>query len=110
MIAVLFEVTPASGRQEEYLDIAHRLRPLLDQIAGFVSIERFESLSRPGTILSLSLWEDERAVAEWRTRIEHWEAQEAGRRELFADYRLRVASVIRDYGMHDRAQAPGRRE
>ena len=108
MIAVLFEVTPASGRQEEYLDIAHRLRPLLDQIAGFVSIERFESLSRPGTILSLSFWTDERAVAEWRMRAEHGEAQDAGRRELFADYRLRVASVIRDYGMHDRAEAPGR--
>jgi heme-degrading monooxygenase HmoA len=103
MIAVLFEVTPNPGRTGDYLDIASRLRPLLDDIDGFISIERFESLTRPGTILSLSYWTDERAVAEWRTRLEHREAQEAGRRELFADYRIRVASVVREYGMRDRS-------
>jgi heme-degrading monooxygenase HmoA len=108
VIAVIFEVTPASGRTQEYLDIAGRLRPLLDGIEGFVSIERFESLSRPGTILSLSFWTDERAVAQWRTQFEHREAQEAGRREIFADYRLRVVNVLRDYGMRDRLQAPER--
>lgn len=107
MIAVIFEVTAAPGRTPEYLDIAGHLRPLLDGIEGFVSIERFESLSRPGTILSLSFWTDEHAVAQWRTQFEHREAQDAGRRELFADYRLRVATVVRDYGMHDRVQAPG---
>jgi heme-degrading monooxygenase HmoA len=109
MIAVLFEVTPRAGRTQDYLDIAHRLRSLLDDVEGFVSIERFESLTRPGTILSLSFWTSEAAVAEWRNRLEHRVAQEAGRAQLFADYRLRVASVVRDYGMHDRAGAPERR-
>jgi heme-degrading monooxygenase HmoA len=106
MIAVLFEVTPRAGRQPDYLAVAQELRPLLDAIDGFISIERFESLSRPGTLLSLSFWRDEAAVEQWREQVAHREAQAAGRRELFADYRLRVASVVRDYGMNDRAQAP----
>ena len=108
MIAVLFEVTPREGCQSDYLAIAQQLRPLLDEIDGFVSIERFESLSRPGTLLSLSFWRDEAAVTRWREQIAHREAQAAGRRELFADYRLRVACVVRDYGMNDRAEAPTR--
>lgn len=107
MIAVIFEVIPAEGRREEYLDIAAELRPLLEGIDGFVSIERFESLTRPGKILSLSFWRDEAAVAEWRRLGEHRAAQARGRAEVFADYRLRVASVVRDYGMFARAQAPG---
>jgi heme-degrading monooxygenase HmoA len=108
MIAVLFEVTPRAGCQSDYLAIAQQLRPLLDEIDGFVSIERFESLSRPGTLLSLSFWRDEAAVTRWREQVAHREAQVAGRRELFSDYRLRVASVMRDYGMTDRAEAPTR--
>jgi heme-degrading monooxygenase HmoA len=106
MIAVIFEVQPAEGRRGEYLDIAADLRPLLDRIDGFISIERFESLSRPGRILSLSFWRDERAVEQWRGLGEHRGAQMRGRAEVFADYRLRVASVLRDYGMTERDQAP----
>lgn len=106
MIAVIFEARPRTERRQAYLDTAERLRPLLQEIDGFVSIERFESLSEPGKILSLSLWRDEAAVAQWRNVEEHRRAQEAGRRSIFADYRLRVARVIRDYGMHDRDQAP----
>ncbi|HET6764027.1 MAG TPA: antibiotic biosynthesis monooxygenase [Longimicrobiaceae bacterium] len=106
MIAVIFEVVPAEGRRAEYLDIAADLRPLLDGIDGFISIERFESLTHPGKILSLSFWRDERAVAQWRGLGEHRGAQMRGRAEVFADYRLRVASVLRDYGMTEREQAP----
>jgi len=106
MIAVIFEVVPAEGRRAEYLDIAADLRPLLDGIDGFISIERFESLTNPGKILSLSFWRDEAAVAQWRALGEHRGAQVRGRAEVFADYRLRVASVLRDYGMTEREQAP----
>ena len=106
MIAVIFEVWPAEGRQEEYLDIAASLRPLLDQIDGFISIERFESLSEPGKILSLSFFRDESAVARWRALEEHRRAQAAGRAGIFRDYHLRIAGVIRDYGMLQREQAP----
>jgi heme-degrading monooxygenase HmoA len=106
MIAVIFEVQPAEGRKGEYLDIAARLRPLLDDIDGFISIERFESLSQPGKILSLSFWRDEEAVQAWRRLAEHRAAQARGRGGVFADYRLRVAGVIRDYGMVEREQAP----
>jgi heme-degrading monooxygenase HmoA len=106
VIAVIFEARPRTGRRQAYLETAERLRPPLQEIDGFVSIERFESLSEPGKILSLSLWRDEAAVAQWRNVEEHRGAQEAGRRSIFADYRLRVARVIRDYGMHDRDQAP----
>jgi len=106
MIAVIFEAQPHPGRKDAYLEAAARLRPLLEKMDGFVSIERFESLTTPGKILSLSLWRDEEAVRAWRNVEEHRRIQAAGRQSIFADYRLRVAAVIRDYGMNDRAQAP----
>lgn len=106
MIAVIFEVWPASEHKQAYLDIAARLRPLLDNIEGFISIERFESLSEPGKILSLSFWRDEQAVEMWRRQSEHRAAQAKGRRDIFQDYRLRVVSIVRDYGMFEREQAP----
>jgi heme-degrading monooxygenase HmoA len=106
MIAVIFEVWPREGRRHDYLDIAAVLRPLLDGIDGFISIERFESLSQPGKILSLSFWRDEDAVAAWRQVEQHRAAQTAGRTEIFADYRLRIAAVIRDYGKDSRDEAP----
>ncbi len=106
MIAVIFEVWPQEGHKQDYLDIAAQLRPLLDGIDGFLSIERFVSLSEPGKLLSLSFWRDEQAVEAWRTLEEHRGAQAKGRAWVFKDYRLRVAGVIRDYGMFERAQAP----
>ncbi len=106
MIAVIFEVWPAEGRRQEYLDIAAGLRPLLAGIDGFLSIERFESLSEPGKLLSLSFWRDEEAVTEWRNVEAHRAAQAAGRGGIFRDYRLRIAGVIRDYGLAERAEAP----
>lgn len=107
MIAVIFEVWPAEGRKQEYLDLAAGLRPLLEQVDGFISIERFESLTEPGKVLSLSIFRDEAAVTRWRKLEQHRAAQAQGRGGVFRDYRLRVASVIRDYGMTERAQAPG---
>ena len=106
MIAVIFEVVPAPGRKQEYLDLAASLRPDLEKMDGFVSIERFESLTDKGKVLSLSIWRDEDAVKRWRQFEGHRVAQAKGRGGIFADYRLRVASVIRDYGMFERAQAP----
>lgn len=107
MVAVIFEVRPYDeARKQEYLDIAKSLRPQLDLIDGFVSIERFQSLTDPGKILSLSFWRDEDAVKQWRTAEDHRVAQQKGRNGVFSDYRLRVVSVIRDYGMFDRAQVP----
>ncbi len=106
MIAVIFEVWPAAGRMQTYLDIAASLRPDLEKIDGFVSIERFESLTQKGKILSLSFWRDEEAVRRWRELEAHREAQRAGRAGVFRDYRLRVAGVIRDYGMTERSQVP----
>ncbi len=106
MMAVIFEVTPAPGQRGAYLDAAAALKPLLAQIDGFVSIERFESLTESGKLLSLSFWRDEEAVACWRQQEAHRSTQAAGRDHVFADYRLRVAAVVRDYGMDDRAQAP----
>lgn len=106
MIAVIFEVWPQDGRTADYLDHAAQLRPLLDGIDGFISIERFESLSERGKLLSLSFWRDEDAVARWRQMDAHRAAQSAGRQSIFRDYRLRIASVIRDYGMHERDEAP----
>ena len=106
MHAVIFEVWPRDGRRQDYLDIAAALRPQLQEIDGFLSIERFESLAEPGKILSLSFWRDERAIEAWRRLDAHREAQAQGRAEIFRDYRLRVAAVVRDYGMNDRGQAP----
>lgn len=106
MIAVIFEVLPLDGRKQEYLDIAASLRPELEKLDGFISIERFASLSTAGKILSLSLFRDEASVEAWRNLEPHRLAQTQGRAGIFSDYRIRVASVIRDYGMRDRAQAP----
>ena len=106
MIAVIFEVTPAPGRMQEYLDLAAALKPELEKIDGFVSIERFASLVNEGKIVSLSFWRDEEAVKRWRNLEQHRIVQARGRAGVFADYRLRVASVIRDYGLNERAQAP----
>ena len=105
MHAVIFEGIPDEGRQQQYLDIAADLRPLLDEIDGFISIERFQSLTNPDKILSLSFWRDEDAITTWREKSEHRAAQVLGRTEVFAGYRLRIASVVRDYGLHEREQA-----
>ena len=107
MIAVIFELTPAPGRKQEYLDLAAALKPELERTDGFVSIERFESLSNPGHFVSLSFWRDEEAVRKWRNLAGHREAQAKGRGGIFSGYRLRVASVLRDYSHDRRAQAPG---
>lgn len=107
MIAVIFEVWPAEGRSEEYFDLAGILRPDLLKIDGFISIERFESLTTKGKYLSLSFWRDEESVRTWRNFEAHRKAQAAGRDGIFADYRLRVASVVRDYGMIERMDSPG---
>jgi len=106
MIAVIFEVKPRPGHRDAYLNTAARLKPILESMDGFISVERFESLMQPGKILSLSIWRDEDAVRAWRNIEEHRRAQTAGRETIFEDYRLRVAAVIRDYGMNDREQAP----
>jgi heme-degrading monooxygenase HmoA len=106
MIAVIFEVWPGEGQRQTYLDIAADLRPLLAAIDGFISIERFESLTEPGKILSLSFWRDEAAVTAWRQLEAHREAQSRGRAEVLENYQLRVAAVVRAYGLHDREQAP----
>jgi heme-degrading monooxygenase HmoA len=106
MMAVIFEVYPAEGRKQEYLDLAASLRPQLEKIDGFISIERFASLSTEGKLLSLSFFRDEAAVAAWRNLEAHRLAQAKGRARIFSDYRIRVASVIRDYGMRDRTQVP----
>jgi len=106
MIAVIFEVWPAEGERGTYLDLAAALREELVQIDGFLSIERFQSLSEPGKLLSLSFWRDEAAVAQWRNSPAHRATQGKGRNGVFRDYRLRVSHVVRDYGLHERAQAP----
>lgn len=107
MIAVIFEVRPASDQFQRYLDIAAELLPTLKTMDGFISIERFQSLSDSGKILSLSFWRDEAAVLAWRQTEVHRQAQQEGRAGVFSDYRLRVAAVIRDYGMFEREQVPG---
>ena len=106
MIAVIFEGIAQEDRKDAYLDAAARLRPLLANIDGFLSIERFESLTTPGKILSLSFWRDEEAVSRWRNLPEHREVQRVARQSIFQDYRLRVAHVLRDYGMNERSEAP----
>lgn len=106
MIAVIFEVWPAQGRATEYFDLAASLKVDLERIDGFISIERFESLVTKGKYLSLSFWRDEEAVRIWRNLEAHRKAQARGRGGVFADYRLRVASVVRDYGLKERGDAP----
>lgn len=106
MIAVIFEVEIKEGRKPDYLEIAAGLRPLLEEVDGFISVERFQSLTNPEKLLSLSYFRDEEAVMTWRSLAEHRVAQAKGRAGIFADYRLKVLQVLRDYGMHDRAEAP----
>ncbi len=106
MIAVIFEVEPAPGRKQQYLDLAAALRGELETIDGFLSVERFQSLTNPERMLSLSYFRDEDAVRQWRNTAAHRATQARGRAGVFSDYRLRVASVLRDYGMTNRAEAP----
>ena len=106
MIAIIFEVEPAEGKRDAYLDIAANLRDHLKEIDGFISVERFQSITNPGKMLSISFFETEEAVKAWRNLEVHRKAQAAGRSGIFKDYRLRVASVIRDYGLNERSGAP----
>jgi heme-degrading monooxygenase HmoA len=106
MIAIIFEVIPAEGRKADYLDIAAEMRPMVHEVEGFLSVERFQSLTNPDKLLSISFFEDEEAVARWRKLAAHRSAQSKGRAGIFSDYRLKVCHVLRDYGMTDRAEAP----
>jgi heme-degrading monooxygenase HmoA len=106
MIAVIFEFTPAEGRTQDYFDLVAQLKPELEKAEGFISIERFESLTAKGKFLSLQFWRDEESVRKWRNVQLHRRAQAKGRAGIFKDYRLRVATVGRDYTKEDRAQAP----
>jgi heme-degrading monooxygenase HmoA len=107
LIAVIFEFTPAEGRFSDYMDIVGTLRADLEKAEGFISLERFESITTPGKFVSLQFWRDEEAVRKWRNLQRHREAQAKGRAGIFQSYRLRIASVLRDYTMDERAQAPG---
>lgn len=106
MIAVIFEAWPHEAQYQRYLDLASELKPLLEELEGFISVERFQSLSDPGKVVSLSFWRDEAAIQQWRGLEQHRAAQSAGRTAVFNDYRLRIAQVLRDYSLEDRAQAP----
>ncbi len=106
MFAVIFEVQPKPGREQDYLDIAASLRPDVERIEGFISVERFQSMTKPGKLVSISFWRDAAAVKRWREHTRHHLAQLSGRGQIFADYRISVAEVERQYGMFDRAQAP----
>jgi heme-degrading monooxygenase HmoA len=106
MVVVIFEVWTAEGQRGEYLDLAAELKTVLEKVDGFISVERYESLTEKGKLLSLSTWRDDAAVRAWRNVAEHRVAQARGRASIFAGYRLRVASVMRDYGMDQRAEAP----
>ena len=106
MIAVIFEFTPAPGRFPDYMDLVGQLKPELDKAEGFISLERFESITTPGKFVSLQFWRDDESVARWRKLQQHREAQKQGRGGIFASYRLRIAGVIRDYTMDGRAEAP----
>jgi heme-degrading monooxygenase HmoA len=107
MVAVIFEAVPAKGKWDEYLEIAEKLKPELSKIPGFISIERFQSIANPQKVLSISFWEDEEAIVKWRNIEMHREAQAEGRNSVFNNYRIRVATVQRDYGLMQREQAPG---
>ena len=106
MIAVIFEVKPHSDKKDAYLEVAAQMRAEIEKIDGFISVERFQSITDPEKLVSLSYWRDEEALNNWRTLGAHRKAQTMGREIMFSDYRLRVASVMRDYGMTDRDQAP----
>ena len=106
MIAVIFEFTPAEGRFPEYMDLVGELKADLANADGFISLERFESITAPSKFVSLQFWRDDEAVRKWRNLQNHREAQKKGRAGIFASYRLRIASVIRDYEMDKRDQAP----
>jgi len=106
MIAVIFESWPAPGKMSTYLDMGAKLGPQLEKMDGFISIERFQSFSDPGKLLALSIWRDEAAVAAFRNWEVHRSVQANSRKDVFLDYRLRVAAILRDYGMTERAQAP----
>ena len=106
MMAVIFEVWPASGRRDDYLTMAAALRAEVEAMEGFISVERFESLYEEGKLLSLQFWRDDAAIARWRNHLQHRKAQAVGRGGIFADYRLRIAEVVRDYGPDDRTEAP----
>ena len=106
MFVVVFEVQPKPGREQDYLDIAASLKPALEEIDGFISVERFRSVSAPGKLVSISFWRDEASVKRWREHKRHHLAQLSGRAQIFADYRISVAEIERQYGMFERAQAP----
>ncbi len=106
MIAIIFEVWPAKGHEQRYFDLAAALKSELETMDGFISVERFSSLTEPGKFLSLSMWRDEAAVKGWRNLESHRAAQAEGRGGVFSNYRLRVASIIRDYGLNERTEAP----
>lgn len=106
MIAVIFEFWPDASHTRDYFDFAAALRAEVENIDGFLSVERFESVSEKGKFVSLSFWRDEESVARWRNHLKHRDAQQAGRARIFRDYRLRIAHVLRDYGMDERAEAP----
>lgn len=105
MIVVVFQVSMREGEAQRYFDLAAELRPHLERIEGFLSVERFESLATPGKYVSLSFWRDEAAIQRWRRHGEHAIAQELGKREIFADFRISVAEVVRDYTLADRVPA-----
>ncbi len=106
MLMVIFEVEPHAQTRDRYFDIAAELKPILERVDGFISVERFESLSQPGKILSLSLWRDEAAIKAWRNLEQHRQAQALGRSQIFLNYRLRVTEIVREYSLHDREFAP----
>lgn len=106
MIAVIFELEAKLGHQDQYLEIAKMLFPILEEAEGFISVERFQSLTHPEKLLSLSYWRDEDCIKKWRNTEKHRQAQKLGRSSIFANYRLRIATVIRSYGLQDRDQAP----
>jgi heme-degrading monooxygenase HmoA len=106
MIVVIFESWPKPGKSQAYLDMAAALMPLVQEIDGFISVERFQSVSENGKMVALSFWRDAAAVMAWRNLLEHRRIQERSRHRVFDDYRLRIAHVTRDYSKYERANAP----
>ena len=101
MLAVIFEVEMKPGRDGDYFDLAGRLRPELESVDGFISVERFRSVNDEGRYVSISFWRDEAAIETWREHAEHRLAQARGKQEIFSDFRIRVAEIIRDYTLAD---------